>query len=104
MDWLQHLTDWIAQQIHHVWDSVVALLHDLIIWVMQGVCDLFASLVEAIGVPDFMTQYSLGALLGQLPSGVQWMLVEFRIPEGLALLAAGVAFNLVRKLLTLGQW
>lgn len=104
MDWLTDLTNWLRDQLQSLWDAFVAFLGDLVVTAIEAVCDLFATAVEAIPVPDFMTQYSLDSLLGQAGSTIAWIVSTFRVGEGLAIIGAGFAFRLIRKLFTLGQW
>ena len=104
MGWLTDLTNWLAAQIHAVWDALVLLAQDLALFLMEAVMDLSATAIEAIPVPDFIAQVSIGQFLAAAGPEVQWVLVKFRIAEGLGFIAAGYAFRLLRKLLTLGQW
>ena len=102
--WLTDLTTWIAQQLKALWDAFVEFCGDLLIKAGETVCDFFATAVEAIPVPDFLTQYSLDGMLGQAGPVIAWLVGTFRIGECFAILAAGFAFRMLRKLLTLGQW
>lgn len=104
MGWLTDLTNWLVEQIQRIWDAVTEFFGDLIVASIEAVLDLFATIVEAIPVPDFIGNYSIGGLLSNVGSDLMWIMGAFRIGEGIALLGAGYAFRLMRKLLTLGQW
>lgn len=101
---LRDLTDWLQEQVQAIWDAFVEFIGDTLLNAVEMLLALFATLIEAIPMPEFVSQYGLGALLANLPPGVQWFLVQMKIPQGLAILAAGIAFRLLRKLITLGQW
>lgn len=103
-DWLNDLTTWLKEQFMALWNAFTELLQDMLLNALEMVLDVFAKAVEAISVPDFMTTYNLGTLLGEAGPTVVWIANTFRLGEGLALIAAGYAFRLLRKLLTLGQW
>lgn len=102
--WLDDITNWLSQLVRDVWEAFVTFVRDVVLHAIDIVLEGFSLLIEAIPVPGFLEGVSLGQYLGQLPGGVQWMLSTFRLPECFAILAAGVAFRLLRKLVTLGQW
>ncbi len=102
--WLTDITNWFRDAFLALWNAFVLFLHDLIVALIAGVMDAFASLVELIPVPDFMTTYSMNSLLGQAGNTIAWLVGTFRVGECLTIIAAGFAFRLLRKLFTLGQW
>lgn len=77
---------------------------DIPLTVLKGMLDGILYLLEMIPVPDFMTDYSLQTVFGLLPDSVLYFVQFFGIPQALALIGSGVAFNLLRKVVTLGQW
>lgn len=101
--WLDDITNWLGQQLTKLWDALLQLVGDAFLWVLDQVLNAFSLIIEAIPVPEFL-QHGLGGLFSGLPPDLLYFVGLFRIPEGLLILAAGVAFNLTRKLLTLGQW
>lgn len=104
MDWLTNLTQWLKDQLLALWDAFITFMGDLLVMLVDTICTLFALAFEAIPVPDFLTTYSLNTLFGQAGPTVAWLVGTFRIGEGLLIIAAGFAFRLLRKALTLGQW
>lgn len=102
--WLDDLTNWFKDQFKALWDAFVAFMGDLIVQAIESVCDFFATAIESIPVPDFITQYSLDSLLGQAGPTIGWLVSTFKIGQCLTIIAAGVTFRLLRKLFTLGQW
>lgn len=107
MEWLSEKIDnvltWIAQSIGAVFAAITGWLKDFVIWVLDVLLSGVATLLEAIPVPSFL-QSGLGGLFSALPQSLIYLLVESGMVAGLAVIGAGVLFNLTRKLLTLGQW
>lgn len=101
--WLDDITGWFRRQFEAIWDAILQLVGDAILLVVDTVLGLFAALVEAIPVPGFL-QSGLGGMFAQIDPGVLYFVGVLKVPEGLALIAAGVTFRLLRKLFTLGQW
>lgn len=102
--WLSDFTDWLIEQIEAVWDAVVEFCHDMLIFAVEAVVEFALALVNMIPVPDFIQGMSMGAMLSGLPPGVLWFMGVLRFSECMAILGAGVAFRLIRKAITLGQW
>lgn len=102
--WLSKLTGWIAYAINTVFKAVIGLLRDLVTYVLGVVFDLVSTAINAIGVPSWISNFSLGSLLGQTGSIVGFFMVQLQIPAGLGLIGLGYAFRLLRKFLTLFQW
>lgn len=104
MGWLTNFTNWLREQFLALWNALVELLGDLVVWLVEAMLDLVVVIVEALPAPDFIADYSICALLSSAGPTAAWALGSFRIAEGLGLLAAGFAFRMLRKLLTLFQW
>jgi len=102
--WLGDLTNWIGQMIIALFQALMSLLMDMLIFAVENMLTLWCLAIESIPVPDFLTQYSLDGLLGSAGPTITWLIGTFRIGECLAIIGAGFAFRLLRKLLTLGQW
>lgn len=107
MDWLSTKIDnalsWIAHLFGDAFSALVAVLKDLVIWILDALLGGVASLLELIPMPAFMSG-GLSGLFTALPQPLIYLLVETGLVQGLAVVGAGVLFNLTRKLLTLGQW
>lgn len=104
MGWLTEFTDWLVEQLIALFESIVEFFKDLVVYTLDAVCDFFATIIESIPVPDWLTTYSLDGLLGNAGPTIAWIVGTFKIGEGLGVVALGVAFRLLRKLFTLGQW
>ncbi|MOA51113.1 hypothetical protein D3C78_1742180 [compost metagenome] len=57
--------------------------------------DAFASLVEAIPVPDFLA--NAGSFLGGLPAGVVYFFDFFAVPEGIAMICSALLLRFVLR-------
>lgn len=102
-DWLQNFVGWIFQTVKDAFTALIDLAHDAVLGIADAILDAIAAVIVAIPVPEFM-QGGLGGMFSSLDPGVLYFVGALRIPEGLALIGAGVTFRLARKLLTLGQW
>ncbi|WP_369929324.1 hypothetical protein [Xanthomonas sp. NCPPB 2632] len=98
------LTGWASGAMSAGFSSLVALLKDIVVAIISAILSLFALVIAAIPVPDFLKQYSLGALLAAAGPDVGWFLTTLKIAQGLLTIGAGYAFRLLRKFLTLFQW
>lgn len=104
MGWLRDLTDWLLNQIITVWNAFVGALKAIVLYIVETLLELAATVIELIPVPDFIGQYAIGSMLSHLGSDLAWFMGSLRIGEALGLLGLGYAARLVRKALTLGQW
>lgn len=102
--WLQDITDFIRRQVERLWDALVKFFQDLVVYAIDKMLELIALAFEQLPVPEFMQQYNLNTLLGNAGSTVGWFVQTFRIGECLAVLALGITFRIMRKLLTMGKW
>jgi len=102
--WLSDLTNWLLGLVQKLWAAIEAFFNDLIITALEKLLELAALAFESLPVPDFMTQYSIGSLLGNAGPTVGWFVETFKIPECMSLLAAGLVFKITRKIVTFGKW
>lgn len=102
--WLQDATNWLRDQFKAVWDAFIAFMGDLVLTCVEAVCNFFATVIEAIPVPEWVTSYSLNGMLSQAGQEIAWLVGTFKIGECLSIIGLGYAFRLLRKLFTLGQW
>lgn len=96
------------------WNDFINWIGDLLALILQWFTDVFLTIFELVldGVvyvfgllepPDFVVG-GLGNLFSALPNDIAYFLGQSGIAAGLAVFGAGVAFRLLRKLFTLGQW
>ncbi|KAF1727762.1 phage coat protein [Pseudoxanthomonas mexicana] len=102
--WLSDLTDWIKEQIQRVWDAFEAFVMDMVIYALEQGLELVALAFEALPVPSFLTNYSVGSLLANAGPEIGWAVQTFKIGECCAMFAAALAFRISRKILTFGKW
>tara|TARA_R100000750_G_scaffold45903_1_gene30944 strand:- start:1151 stop:1444 length:294 start_codon:yes stop_codon:yes gene_type:complete len=86
-----------------LFNDLTEFLTDLPVQVVKSVLSAIAGLIESITPPEFLN-HSLGDSLGPAMGNVGYFLAQVGMPEAMGILAAGLAFRLLRKVLTLGQW
>ena len=103
-DWLKMITNWIIELIKSILGFIFDLLYDSVVYVLDMIFGVIATLLSSIPVPSFLSGNDLGSLLSGLPSFALYVVGHINLPEAMLIIGAGVAFNLLRKLFTLGQW
>lgn len=102
--WLSRLTGWLAYAINALFQAIAGLLRDMVVSIITNILYLVLMMIQAIPVPDFIKNYSMGGILGNAGAIVGFFCSKLQIPAGLALIASGYVFRLLRKFLTLFQW
>ena len=103
--WLTSITTWLVQLVKSVFGVVADLIRDAVVWVLDAVLGALGALIAAIPAPSFLSQSGgIGSVLSDLPPFALYVIENARLGEALAIISAGVAFNLARKIFTLGQW
>ncbi len=102
--WLTDVTDWLRDQLATLWTALVALMQDMIVFMVEGFLSLISAIVNAIPVPDFLSETTICGLLSQAGPTAAWVMENFHIAEGMTLVTSALAFRMLRKLLTLFQW
>ncbi|MBS1188812.1 MAG: hypothetical protein H6R10_604 [Rhodocyclaceae bacterium] len=104
-NWLGKITAWFAQLFHDAFTAAVDWLHDGALWVFDGLLSAVAAAVAAIPVPSFL---SSGVVVANyftgFPPFALYLLSQLNVSACFAVLGAGLAFRLGRKVLTLFQW
>ncbi len=101
---ITEFTQWILNLIVKLFAAVWDFLGDIAIWIFKGVLTAIAALVTAIPAPAFLTSNSLTSLIGSMGGDILYFVGAFHLPECFAIIGAGFAFRMLRKILTLGQW
>lgn len=86
-----------------LWTDFVEFLTELPLLVLDAILSALAAAITAIPVPDFVDD-GLGAMLNDVDPSIIYFLAKSGLPEGFAILGAGVAFHLLRNVVTLFQW
>lgn len=102
--WLQAAIDWAYGVVKSIFGALWDFLQDVVVAVADAAFSAILALLNAIPVPDFLSNYSLGFVLGGLPADLGFFFQKLRLTEAVVLLGAGVGFRMLRKLFTLGQW
>jgi len=102
--WFGDLTDWLLKIWKQIWQAFTDFIKDIALFFLDIAMQVVMWVVNVIPVPDWLSQYSIGQFLGGAGPTIGWVVSELKIGQGLSIIAAGYAFRLLRKLLTLGQW
>lgn len=102
--WLSSITNWLLALVKSIFSYLGDFIHDAFIWCLDAILGPLGDLVASIPAPSFMQSYSFGSLLSGLPPFALYVISNCNIGPALAVIGAGVVFNLARKILTLGQW
>lgn len=100
---MQDLIDWLSQSLTNIYNSLVSYFSDLAILILDGILSAIATVIEGIPVPSFI-QGGMNTYIGGLDSSILYFLSRSGLVEAFAILGAGLAFRLSRKVFTLGQW
>lgn len=104
MDAIYALIKWLGDLIKSLWQAFVDFIGDIWIDIADIVLTALASVIASIPSPEFLSSYSIGQIIGMMPSEILYFVGMMQIGEGLTLISAGVAFRLIRKVITLFQW
>lgn len=95
---------WLLKAFIAVFVAIWALLQDVVIELLDLFLIGVSAVLGTLPAPAFLSTVSLQQLFGQLGGDVLFFLGVFNIGQGIALLGAGFAFRLARKVVTLFQW
>lgn len=100
---LTEFTTWLFDLVKLVFTTLWTFLSDGFIYCVGLIVNGFAALVASIPVPGFIAG-GLQSLWGSMDSGIVYVSSQVGVPEALGIVAAGIAFRLLRKFATLFQW
>lgn len=102
--WLTDLTNWLRDLVKTMFAEAIEFAKDFIELAFAMFVDGVLTVINAIPVPEFLDGISICSILGDAGPSVAWAVGAMRVPEGMAVIAAGFLFYLVRKVVTLFQW
>lgn len=102
--WLTDLTNWLRDLVKTMFAEAIEFAKDFIELAFAMFVDAVLVVIAAIPVPEFLDGLSICGILGDAGPSVAWAVGAMRVPEGMAIIAAGFLFYLVRKAVTLFQW
>lgn len=102
--WLEKITQWIVELVKSFLETLKEIVGDAVVWVLDLILGPIGDLIASIPAPSFFSTVSFSSLLSGLPPYALYVIGQARLPEAMAVIAAGVSFHLLRKLFTLGQW
>lgn len=104
-NWLNLITSWFFGLFQKAFAALVSFIHDFSLWVVFQISDAIANAITAIPMPQFMVQgLDITALYSGMPGMVLYICSRMHLAAAVAIISAGIAFNLARKIFTLGQW
>lgn len=103
-DWLTDLKNYLRDLAHDALQTVFQFYHDMGLKLVRQFLDLIAELVNSVPAPDWMAEYSLGALLSHVSPVLGYFVDRMRIGAALGIIGLGYTFRITRKILTALQW
>jgi hypothetical protein len=97
-------TNWLFELFRSVFVGLWDFVTDIFVSIADAVFVAIAAGINSIPAPGFLTDYSLGSLLARLPDYVLYFVGALNIGQCFAVVGAGFAFRMLRKIFTLGQW
>lgn len=101
--WFQDAYNNFLAWLNAAWSGALQFFQDLPIVVLDSFLSAVSTVVGVLPAPTFAAG-GLQSLFNALDPAVIYFLSRSGMTEGLAILAAGLTFRLLRKLITLGQW
>ena len=87
-----------------VWADFVEFLSYLPVKILDSVLGAVATVFEAVPVPEFVQNNGLQTALNSISPDILYFVGMSGLDNAMAVLSAGFAFRLLRKLITLFQW
>jgi len=103
-EWLNKLTTWFLNLVKAIFQALLDLVHDAILWVFEGILNAIAAVLALLPVPEFLQQYSFSSLMADMHPMILFAANQMRVVEAFTIIGISVGFRLLRKLFTLGQW
>lgn len=97
-------TAWLLELVLAIFTGLWDFFTDIVIAILGGLLSALAAALAAIPAPSFLSQYSISNLIGTFPGEILYFAGVFNLSQCFAILAAGFAFRITRKIVTLGQW
>ncbi len=95
---------WLLSLIKDAFEALWLFLLDIFVAIADVVLGVIADAFVAIPAPDFLTQYSLQNIMSGIDPGILYFASGLHLGDCFAVLSAGFAFRMIRKVATLFQW
>jgi hypothetical protein len=102
--WLDKISNFFVDLFKDLLEGLVNLIRDICLWVLDGILTAIYHLLSLIPAPCCVPVDGLQNLVDNLPPFALYVVSRSDISAAFDILACGVAFYLLRKLFTLGQW
>ncbi len=109
MDWswlsekLDNLGNWFLLVIKAVFAALADFIGDMFIAIVKALLGAILFLFQSLPAPSFLNG-GMSGVTGMLPDYLVYFLTVTGFGQAMAILGTGVAFRLLRKVVTLGQW
>jgi len=100
---LAEFTAWLSDLVAQAFSDLFDLLKQAFFWIVDQVLAALEWLIAQIPVPEWLSS-GMQTLFDSLPQGTLYILSQIGLATGLAMIGAGYAFRLTRKVVTLFQW
>lgn len=101
---LEKLTNWLREQLLSVWDAFFRFMQDLFLFWLEHQLAMVLWMINHIPSPQFLSQHSLGSLLGSAGPTVAWAIGIFKVGEAATIISGAMVFYVLRRILTIGIW
>lgn len=100
---LEEFTTWLLGLIKEAFSALWDFMSDVFVGLIDMLLTALVALFGTIPIPAFLSE-GLGSVWSGMDGGAMYLLTALGVPQGLAIIGAGYAFRLVRKVVTLFQW
>jgi len=100
-EWFEDGKKWFFDLYEKFKEWLIEFLSWFFLWSLDQLLSGILWLIEQIPAPDFIEGSSIGSYLSP---DILWMLNQSGIDGAMAILASGVLFRTLRRILTLGIW
>lgn len=101
---LKKITDWLVQLVKDLWDAFTDFMSDWFLSWLEFQLNLVTYMIHHIPSPDFLSQHSIGSLLGSAGPTVAWAVNVFQVGPSAAVISSAIVFFILRRIFTLGIW
>ena len=102
--WLDKISNFFVDLVKDALDALFTLLMDFMLWCLEAVLEAIKVLLYLIPEPCCVSVNWIGNALANLPPYALYVISMLPIEQAFVLIACGVSFYMLRKLVTLGQW
>lgn len=102
--WLEKISKFFKDLFAEAFEGLFDLLKDILLWLVENVLTGVGDLLELIPDPCCVPVNWVGDLIAKMPPFAIYVVSQIDFKSALTIIGCGVAFRLLRKLVTLFQW